>query len=70
MAKSKSNKSSKKPASKKTTLIKGISMHVLTYVILCGILVMIGVPLYISAIIFFVLLWGLFVLSYAMWHEK
>ena len=55
---------------KKKALFKGIATHILTYIILCGFLVILGVPLYISFILFMVLAWGLFVLSYAMWNKK
>lgn len=76
MAKSKSKNqkkvSSQKPSHehKKKILLKGIAMHVLTYIIIGAILIMLGVPFYIVFIISMVLLWGLFVLSYAMWNEK
>lgn len=84
MAKSKSKKTSKKPIGepvkkvsvktshkpKKEVLLKGITMHLLTYVIICAALIMMGVPLYISLIVFIVLVWGMFVLSYALWNEK
>lgn len=63
-----SKKTSHKP--KKEVLLKGIAMHLLTYVIICAVLIMMGVPLYIALIVFIVLVWGMFVLSYALWYEK
>ncbi len=66
MAKSKQEKI----PGKHTILLKGAALHLFTYIILCGILVMLGVPIYMAFIVFMVLAWGLFVLSYALWNQK
>jgi len=60
----------KKKHDKKMILKKGILYHLVTYagisLVLCGI----GVPALISFMVFMVLLWGLFVMSYAFYYQK
>jgi len=60
----------KKKHDKKQVLKKGILYHLTTYAGISLVLCSIGVPALISFMVFMVLLWGLFVMSYAFYYQK
>ncbi|MBT3720189.1 hypothetical protein HN789_03365 [archaeon] len=70
MAKKSETKKQEVLEHKKEVLLKGIGLHLLTYLVICIILLLIGVPLYIAVMLFMVLIWGLFVLSYALVNKN
>lgn len=55
---------------KKKVLFKGIIIHLLSYALLGIIMSALGVPNFIVLAILMVLVWGLFVLSYAYYYHK
>ncbi len=60
----------KKKHSKGKVLLKGTSLHILSYIIIAAVLFMFNVPPLIVFVIFMVLLWALFVLSYHYHRHK
>lgn len=55
---------------KKEIMMKGVSLHLVVYVLISLLLWFLNVPANLIFVIFMVLLWGLFVLSYAFYFEK
>jgi len=55
---------------KKEIMLKGIGLHLGVYVLISILLWFLNVPANLIFVIFMVLLWGLFVLSYAFYYEK
>ena len=55
---------------KKQIMMKGIALHLLVYLLISLLLWFFNVPGQLIFVIFMVLLWGLFVLSYAFYYEK
>ena len=55
---------------KKQVMVKGIGMHIGVYIALALILSLLKVPFYITVIVVMVLLWGLFVISYAYYYHN
>lgn len=55
---------------KKKVLLKGIGIHILTYLAISLILTGLGVPFFVVFLVFMMLVWGLLVLSYAYYFHK
>ena len=55
---------------KKQIMLKGVTLHIVVYVLISLLLWFLNVPGNLIFVIFMVLLWGLFVLSYAFYYEK
>jgi hypothetical protein len=62
-----------KPASldnKKKIMMHGIGLHLVVYILISMLLYLFGVPAVMCLIVFMVLFWGLFVMSYAYYYHK
>jgi fatty acid desaturase len=55
---------------KKQTLLKGVSVHILIYALIALTLAMMGVPILIIFMVVMILFWGLIVMSYAFYYHK
>ncbi len=55
---------------KKNVLLKGIAVHLTVYILIALVLAVFGVPAIIIFFLMAVLLWGLFVISYAFYFHK
>ncbi|MCM2325540.1 MAG: hypothetical protein NDI94_03695 [Candidatus Woesearchaeota archaeon] len=68
MAKSKANKQSSHD--KKKVMWHGIGLHLVAYVLISLLLLLFGVAPSFVFIVLMVLIWGLFVMSYAYYYHK
>ncbi|MBN2368092.1 hypothetical protein JXC34_03660 [Candidatus Woesearchaeota archaeon] len=62
-----------KPAQKqdkKQVLMRGVGLHLVIYVIIGLLLTLMGIPFVVVFSIIAVMVWGLFVLSYAYYYSK
>jgi hypothetical protein len=55
---------------KKEVALKGIGLHLLTYAVIGGILLLMQVPVMIVFFLEMALIWGLIVMSHAYWYHK
>jgi hypothetical protein len=55
---------------KKHMILKGIGMHLFVYIVIALILSFLGVPSIIIFLVMMVLLWGLFMISYAFYNKR
>ncbi len=59
-----------KHQSKKEIMMHGIGLHLITYLLISMFIYLIGAPATVAFIVFMVLSWGLFVMSYAYYYHK
>ena len=55
---------------KKSVLVKGVILHLVTYALIALGLTLLGVPGYIAFVVVMVMVWGLFVLGYAFYNQN